>query len=82
MLVVKKRTTQQGETQMNINLFAKTYLLGNEDASAFPNEGLYQLAEARGYEHGTDAFNWFVGGGAAFRFNGHTFETQSENIAA
>jgi glutamine synthetase type III len=81
MLAVKKRTTQ-GERQMNTNLFAKTYLLGNEDASAFPNEGLYQLAEARGYEHGTDAFNWFVGGGAAFRFNGHTFETQSENIAA
>ena len=67
---------------MNINLFAKTYLLGNEDARAFPNEGLYQLADARGYTRGTDEFEWFVGGGAAFRFNGHTFETQSETLAA
>lgn len=67
---------------MNTNLFAKTYLLGNEDARAFPDEGLYQLAEKRGYERGTDAFEWFVGGGAAFRFNGHTFETTSEDIAA
>lgn len=67
---------------MNINLFAKTYVLGNEDARAFPNEGLYQLAEARGYEQGSDEFDWHVFGGAAFRFNGHTFQTQSEDIAA
>jgi hypothetical protein len=67
---------------MDINLFAKTYILGNEDARAFHGEGLYQLAEKRGYERGTDAFNWFVGGGAAFRFNGHTFKTKSEDIAA
>ena len=67
---------------MNTNLFVKTYVLGTEDARAFPNEGLYQLADARGYGRGTDEFNWFVGGGAAFRFNGHTFNTKSEDIAA
>jgi hypothetical protein len=66
---------------MNINLFVKTYILGNEDARAFPEEGIYQLAEMRGYERGTDAFEWFVGGGAAFRFNGHTFEKKSVDIA-
>lgn len=66
---------------MNTKLFAKTYLLGNEDAKAFPNEGLYDLAEKRGYEKGSDEFEWHVGGGAAYRFNGHTFETKSEDIA-
>lgn len=67
---------------MNTELFAKTYLLGNEDAKAFPGEGLYQLAEARGYARGSNEFEWFVGGGAAYRFNCHTFDTKSEDIAA
>jgi len=67
---------------MNTELFVKTYLLGNEDAQAFPGEGLYQLAEKRGYVRGTDEFEWFVGGGAAFVFNGHKFDTKSEEIAA
>ena len=67
---------------MNTELFVKTYLLGNEDAQAFPEEGLYQLADARGYERGSEEFDWHVGGGAAFRFNGHTFETASADIAA
>ena len=53
---------------MNINLFVKTYVLGNEDARAFQDEGLFELAEKRGYKRGTDEFDWFVGGGAAFRF--------------
>ena len=67
---------------MDIALFAKTYLLGNEDAKAFPGEGLYDLAAARGYAEGSDEFEWHVGGGAAFRFNGHSFETASEDIPA
>lgn len=65
---------------MDVQKFCKTYLLGNEDARAFPDEGLYQLAEARGYERGSDEFKWHVGGGMAFRFHGHTFETKSADI--
>jgi hypothetical protein len=65
---------------MDINIFVKTYILGNEYARAFQDEGLFELAEKHGYKLGTDAFDWFVGGGAAFRFNGDTFETKSDNI--
>jgi hypothetical protein len=73
--------TQRKETkQMNINLFVKTYILGNEDARAFQDDGLFELAEKRGYKIGTDEFDWFVGGGAAFRFNGDTFETKADDI--
>ena len=67
---------------MNAQLFAKTYILGNEDAQAFPQDGLYQLADARGYHRGSEEFEWFVSGGASFRFNGCTFETKSEDIQA
>jgi hypothetical protein len=67
---------------MNTELFIKTYLLGNEDAQAFPGEGLYQLAEKRGYARGTNEFEWFVGGGAAFVFNGTKFKKKSEDIVA
>lgn len=67
---------------MDIQAFAAAYVLGNEDAQAFPEEGLFQLADARGYARDTDAFHAHVSGGAAFRFRGHTFATKSEDIAA
>ncbi len=60
----------------------KFYLLGNEDAQAFTQEGIFQLAEKRGIYRDSIEWNAFVDGGAAYRFNGHTFATASEQITA
>lgn len=67
---------------MDTNLFVKHFLLGNEDAQAFQDEGLYQLAEKRGFERDTFEFRAFVAGGVQFRFNGNTFEAMSADIEA
>jgi len=67
---------------MTIETFTKLYLLGNEDAQASTDEGIYQLADKRGIARNTPEFDAYVGGGAAFRFNGDTFATKSDAISA
>lgn len=67
---------------MTFETFTKFYLLGNEDAQASADDGLYQLADKRAVPRNTLEFDAYVAGGAAFRFNGHTFNTKSDAIAA
>lgn len=65
---------------MTPETIVKFYLLGNEDAKAFADKGIYQLADKRGISRDTAEWNAFVAGGAAYRFNGHTFKTSSQDI--
>lgn len=65
-------------TNNEITAFANAYLSGNEAAQSKPdNMGLYQMADAAGYERDSLEWDAYVSGGAAFIFNGHSFETKA-----
>ena len=64
--------------EINMEAFTNAYLAGNEAAQATPNAGLYQMASAAGYVRGSLEWDAYVAGGAAFIFNGHTFETKAD----
>ena len=64
--------------QFDTAAFANAYLAGNEAAQAMPDDmGLFQMADAAGYDRDTPAWQAYVSGGAAFIFNGHTFKTKA-----
>ena len=52
--------------------FVAAYMAGNQAAKdSGGNMGLFQLADAAGYERESMAWRAFVGGGAAYVFKGH-----------
>jgi len=63
--------------EINMEAFTNAYLAGNEAAQTGHECGLYQMADAAGYVRGSLEWDAYVAGGAAFIFNGHTFETKS-----